>query len=76
MMDGVKAAAVGYVYTMALKKDGSFWVFGWNSDGSIGNGGINQYQPPVKVMDNVEFISAGDHLSAVKNDGSLWCWGF
>jgi alpha-tubulin suppressor-like RCC1 family protein len=31
---------------------------------------------PAKVLDSVRTIDAGDgHTCAVRNDGTLWCWG-
>lgn len=32
---------------------------------------------PIKIMDNVRSVSLGDsHSAAIKNDGSLWLWGY
>ena len=72
---------------LALKKDGSLWSCGSKEDGQIGNDlkGVTYKisfldylcQPtPLKIMDNVIMISAGDYFSiAIKKDGSLWGWG-
>jgi len=75
IMDGVKEASAGFYCTMALKNDGCLWGFGSTDNAVIGVAGPSFVQTPVKVMDDVELISAGDHTMAVKKDGSLWAWG-
>jgi len=78
----------GYSHTMAIKKDGSLWAWGGNYDGILGDGTITTYDDyrtviennnksfPVKIMDDVIQVSAGDtHTMAIKSDGSLWAWG-
>ena len=43
----------------------------------LGDGTTVSRDKPVKVLDNVRQISAGDCSSyAVRNDGSLWAWGW
>lgn len=68
---------------MAIKKDGSLWVWGRNSKGIFGDGRVsawgdfaNDSNVPVKVMDDVATVScSSSHILAVKTDGSLWAWG-
>ena len=80
--------SLGYYHTLALKNDGSFWVWGSNTYGQLGDGTMTTYDDewniidnndkstPKKIMDDVAQISAGDfHTMAIKNDGSLWVWG-
>jgi alpha-tubulin suppressor-like RCC1 family protein len=74
----------GDVHYLAIKTDGSLWVWGANEHGQIGNGTSDGYVSqiaPVKAMDDVvtacvggEFLTGG-HTLAVKSDGSLWAWG-
>ncbi len=79
IMDDVATIAAGAGHGLAIKKDGSLWVWGLNISGQIGNGkrGIEEnVSTPVKIMDDVATVSGGFTYSmAVKSDGSLWSWG-
>ena len=60
----------GSRHSLAIKKDGSLWLWG-----GLG-GGVGGYVTPTKVMDGVISASSGDvHLLLVRTDGSLWAWG-
>lgn len=77
---GVRAMAVGHQHTCVLKEDGSVWCSGWNAHGQIGNGQVGEPAaptvPPTKVLDDIRSLATADSTTcAVKNDGSLWCWG-
>ncbi|MCL1983198.1 MAG: hypothetical protein FWG53_08975 [Clostridiales bacterium] len=89
IMDGAAAVASGDGHSLAIKTDGSLWVWGWNSDGQLGDGTTTTFDDdgnmtednnklaPVKIMDGVVSVAAGsDHSLAIKNDGSLWAWGW
>lgn len=80
VMDGVSQVAAGYSHSLALKSDGSLWAWGYNYDGRIGDGTFgsgNGKTSPVKVMENVKQVAAGDfHSLALKTDGTLWAWGY
>ena len=78
IMNDVISVSAGQRYSLAINTDGSLWAWGLNSHGQLGDGTITDRHVPVKIMDNVVFISAGyraDHTLAVKTDGSLWAWG-
>lgn len=69
--------SAGTYHAMAIKTDGSLWVWGWNWAGEIGDGTPNDATEPVKIMENVVAVSAGWHYSmAICEDGSLWAWGY
>jgi alpha-tubulin suppressor-like RCC1 family protein len=84
IMDSVAAVAAGGCsmegHSMALKTDGSLWTWGLNFSGQLGNGTRTEFKAnpePIKIMDSVKMIAAGDSCSlAVKNDNSLWIWGY
>jgi alpha-tubulin suppressor-like RCC1 family protein len=77
----VVAISTGTSHTMALKSDGTVWVWGWNAGGELGLGAqdFGPHPTPVQVagLTNIVNIFAGDSLSyAVKSDGTVWGWGF
>lgn len=81
--DGFQAVAAGAEHTLALKIDGSLWAWGRNRYGQLGNGQYeqrvgSQANPiPQKIGDGYVAILAGAHHSvALKNDGSVWAWGW
>jgi len=73
-----KMIAVGGRHTVGLKKDGTLWTWGNNSNGQLGNGTTIDSLVPIQVGTNTDwaFVSAGGaHTTAIKEDGSLWSWG-
>ncbi|MDT3700332.1 MAG: stalk domain-containing protein [Thermincola sp.] len=80
ILDGVKAVSAGLRHCLAIKEDGSLWSWGENYYGQLGDGtnGANEgKKTPVRIMDGVKAIFAGYNQSfAVKEDGSLWAWGY
>jgi len=73
----VKAVSAGYAHTVALKEDGTVWVWGRNNVGQLGDGSTDDIYYPVQVMSDVIAISAGYyHILAIDNDNNLWAWGY
>jgi alpha-tubulin suppressor-like RCC1 family protein len=79
----VKISAGGY-FELALRSDGTVWVWGDNEDGALANGTRTGYSAaPVKVagLDNVTDIAAGFDASAVTRTNGIsvaktvWTWG-
>ncbi|NOK38261.1 kelch-like protein [Corallococcus exercitus] len=77
-LTGVTAIAAGWVHAFALKQDGTFWAWGENSYGQLGDGSNTNRDAPVNVfgLTGVTAIAAGYHHTLVlKQDGTLWAWG-
>ena len=76
IMDNAAAVSAGAWHAMAVKTDGSLWVWGLNQSGQLGDGTLTTRLSPVKIMDGVASVSADAwHSAAIKTDGSLWAWG-
>ena len=85
-LSGVTAIGGGYMYSLALKSDGTVWAWGWNHQGELGDGTADSYKTsPVQVsgpggtgfLSGVTAIAAGYSNSlALKSDGTVWAWGY
>lgn len=79
LMNNVLSCAAGKTHACAVKSDHSYWAWGNNSDGQIGNGksGNNQIETiPVKIMDNVQTVYAGwNYTMILASDSKLWACG-
>jgi uncharacterized repeat protein (TIGR03803 family) len=72
------AVAAGAYHSLARRQDGTFWAFGDNLYGQIGNGSTTDATSPVQIatMTNCTSFTAGYYFSAaVRADGTLWTWG-
>jgi len=76
-------ASAGSMHTLALRCDGTLWAFGVNSSGQLGIGTFsNQSAVPTLVLtanvtgDRWISVSASGHNLALRDDGTLWSWGF
>ncbi len=75
-----KMIATGHYHTLAIKTDGTLWAWGNNTYGQIGDfsTGNSRYNPE-KIGTDTDWrsVSAGlNHSMAVKNNGTLWMWGY
>jgi alpha-tubulin suppressor-like RCC1 family protein len=63
----------------AIKTDGTLWIWGQNSSGSLGDGTIINRSSPVTVAGGGTTwsqVACGYFIvAAVKTDGTLWSWG-
>jgi alpha-tubulin suppressor-like RCC1 family protein len=62
----------------AVKSDGTFWDWGANSFGQLGNGNTTGVSAPTQItsLSNMVQVAAGEYFTAaLRNDGTVWCWG-
>ncbi|HPM63323.1 MAG TPA: hypothetical protein PLM88_02200 [Bacillota bacterium] len=77
-LDGVVPVSAGFQHSVALKGDGTVWVWGMNSHGQLGNGISGSGYGPYMVSgpDQAIAVAAGENYGmAVAVDGSIWAWG-
>lgn len=80
-INSVNAVAAGGAHSMALKQDGTLWVWGSNINGQMGVSPqtLTRQITPVRLtaLSDVRAISAGgSHSLVLKNDGTVWAWGW
>ncbi|MEW5677119.1 T9SS type A sorting domain-containing protein [Flavobacterium enshiense] len=72
----------GNNFSYAIKSDGTLWAWGYNGGGILGtgDGGITtMLYIPTQVGTNNNWLSinaGGIHNLAIKQDGTLWAWGY
>lgn len=65
-------------HTLAVKRDGTVWAWGYNFLGQLGLGDQTQRNTPTVIsgLTNVVAVAAGfSHSMALKADGTVWAWG-
>jgi hypothetical protein len=70
--------SAGGSHSIALKNDGTVWVWGKNDQGQLGNGTTNDHPLAIQVdgLYNIIAVAAGrSHSVALSNDGTVWAWG-
>ena len=87
-LTGVTGISAGDMHSLALKSDGTVWVWGNTNNGAMGNNNstVNQLSP-VQVwsgasggtgtyLTGITAIAAGSQYSlALRSDGTVWAWG-
>ena len=75
-----KQVACGDNHTAAIKTDGTLWAWGKNYHGQIGdNTDTTQVIPATTFGGGTNWKQVecgGNHTAAIKNDGTLWSWGY
>jgi len=72
------AIAAGDHHSVALRTDGTLWVWGRDNFGQLGITGDADRHSPVKLGTDTDWasIAAGsDHTLGLKAGGTLWAWG-
>ena len=70
--------ASGFYHTMAIKKDGTLWATGNNSQGLFGDGTYSNSAQFRKIGFDEDWQTVStffDFVAAIKSDGTLWAWG-
>jgi alpha-tubulin suppressor-like RCC1 family protein len=68
-------------FSAAIKFDGTLWAWGVNYHGQMGQGALNASggAAPVQIGSSNQWVAvalgAGEHVLALKSDGTLWGWG-
>ena len=66
----------GFGHSVALKPDGTLWVWGQNFYGQLGDGTTHDLSVPKAIGGGYAAVAAGDnHTLALTADGRLWSWG-
>jgi alpha-tubulin suppressor-like RCC1 family protein len=68
----------GYLYTMAVKSDGTLWAAGSNQEWQLGGGpglGLTGFVQ-IGIDNDWQSIGAGyNNTYGIKTNGTLWAWG-
>lgn len=77
-VESVKSVSAGSLHSVAIKNDGTVWVWGCGKYGCLGNNDTSDKSIPTQVvgLSNIEAVSAGaDYTLALDNDGNVWAFG-
>ena len=71
--------SAGIDHTAAIKTDGTFWLWGFNSKGQLCDGSTTNSSVPVQEStkaSNWDSVGAGSqHTAAIKTDNTVWSCG-
>lgn len=74
-----RTVSCGANYSAAVKTDGTLWSWGLNDYGQLGDNTVVKKSSPVQIVGggtNWQTVSCGgEHVGAIKTDGTLWMWG-
>jgi alpha-tubulin suppressor-like RCC1 family protein len=72
--------APSYLFTVALKSNGTIWAWGQNDSNQLGNKSKNTKElSPIQIGDASNWIDIATTTNktafAIKEDGTIWAWG-
>ena len=72
--------APSYLFTVALKSNGTIWAWGQNDSNQLGNKSKNTEElSPIQIGDASNWIDIATTTNktafAIKEDGTIWAWG-
>jgi alpha-tubulin suppressor-like RCC1 family protein/fibronectin type 3 domain-containing protein len=73
-----KLAAAGNT-SIAVRTDGTLWIWGDNNWGQLGLGDTTDRYNPTRVGTDSDWSmggAGGDFVLAIKSNGTLWSWGY
>jgi alpha-tubulin suppressor-like RCC1 family protein len=65
-------------FNMATKSDGTLWMWGNNTNGTLGQNDRTSHSSPIQVGSDTTWnkVTSGAYgAMATKTDGTLWAWG-
>ncbi|MBA2611991.1 MAG: T9SS type A sorting domain-containing protein [Bacteroidetes bacterium] len=74
-----KTCGAGLNHSMAIKNNGTLWMWGANNAGQLGNGATTATYNPTQLgtATNWQTVSGEtDQSFAIKTDSTLWAWGY
>ena len=82
---GISKISASNHISFAIDTSGNLWSWGWQKNGSLGNGGASNatngsnlvQTTPLKIASNMAEVAAGDlGALAIDKNGNLWAWGY
>ncbi|MBJ6723793.1 RCC1 domain-containing protein [Geomesophilobacter sediminis] len=78
-LSDIKAIAAGMHHSVALRKDGTAWIWGSNASSQLGNGERSEGSAvPMRVAglgDLMDVTAKANSTIALRGDGTVWAWG-
>ena len=71
--------ACGTDHALAVTASGQIYSWGLGTSGQLGDGSTGTRSSPGTIVGNtydwIKVAAGGNSSAAIKNEGSLWCWG-